>query len=351
MIIIKIDQEIGYWGISASQIKRELKEASGDIKIEINSPGGSVIEGIAIYNAIKDYDKGNVEIVIIGLAASMASYIALAGDKITAYDNAIYMIHNAWGIAIGDYREMEKRSKVLNGMSGILRKSYINKTNKSEKDITKAMDDETYYIGQEMLDNGFIDEIISTDNEKDNDTALALAKEQFNGCIKNLETNAKDEDITQIAAHVKDCTGNCPISDVVENPTASAGKTESKNEEMEMTKDSQDPTKETQPTAEASTVAADAVAGERKRVASIMALTGNSEVKELAIKDGFSVGDAAIALNDAMASQAQTQKAGFEDAAQEVAGVETEAQAAQAENEEDKAWKDAEDAHYKKGAK
>ena len=101
---IKIDGEIG-WDIKAREIKGQLEESTGDITIEISSPGGSVYQGVSIFNAIKQYNKGTVTTVITSLAASMASYIAIAGDTIKAYDNAVYMIHNASVFSWGDHIE------------------------------------------------------------------------------------------------------------------------------------------------------------------------------------------------------------------------------------------------------
>jgi hypothetical protein len=123
-------------------------------------------------------------------------------------------------------------------------------------------------------------------------------------------------------------------------------KQKKKEEEYEdMAKDSQNP--DATITAEASTVAADAVANERKRVQDIMALVGDSEVKNKAITDGLSVGDAAIQLNASYAAQSKTQKNDFESAAEEVAQVVTDE--TKEVDADAKAWADAEKAKYGKG--
>lgn len=106
--MILIDGEIG-WDMTSSQFANELKKETGDFEIHISSGGGSVFQGISIYNQIKAYSRGKVTVVIVSLAASMASYIALAADEVKAYDNAVYMIHNASSVTWGDYRVMQKK--------------------------------------------------------------------------------------------------------------------------------------------------------------------------------------------------------------------------------------------------
>lgn len=310
MTIIKIDDEIGYWGISARDIKDKLAESTGNITVEINSPGGSVIEGIAIYNALKEYNKGTVTTVNIGLAASMASYIALAGDVKKAYDNAIYMIHNASGFAWGDYREMTSRAKVLQSMSNILKKAYVSQTGKTDTEMQEAMDNETFYFGQEIIDSGFVDEIISTDTELDESSAKTLAKESFTACVGNISKNTKAEEYEQIDAIVKENLRVNSASAKIANQT--------QGDNVEYTKESFEALTNTH--AEALTTAkTDAVATERKRVSQILALHGDDKTKSDAIEKGLSAGDCAIELNKAVTVAATN----FEQAAADVADVAT----------------------------
>ena len=332
MQTIKIDEEIGYWGISAYQVKEQLENMSGDITVEINSPGGSVYEGIAIHNALKAYDKGSVETVIVGLAASMASYIALAGDTVKAYDNAVYMIHNASVCLCGDFNYLRKRADVLEGLSSIIKNAYISKTGKSSEDLQKMMDDETYFFGAELFENGFIDEIIETTNNVDDSSqSKALASESFKACMQNVQLNTK-EDTELIAAVTKDLRVN-----------SASAKIKIKKEEIIVDK------KYTQEEFEAKKAeTAEATRkDERARVAGIMALGGNQEFTQKAIEDGSTVGDSAIALLKVNQETQEKAKTDFEAAANEVDGVVqgksedlTEAQL------EEKAWKDAAQAKY-----
>jgi len=204
-MIIKINGEIG-WETTARDVKWELSRADGDITVEISSPGGSVFEGIEIFNALKKYDKGSVNVVITSLAASIASYIALAGDSIKAHDNAVYMIHNASVFAWGDHNELRKKADIVAGLSRIIAKKYIAVTGKDESEINKMMDDETFFYGDEMVDAGFVGSIVETEEEKDAESAKALASEAFTSCFKETNNRYTDEDFQDAAALLEDET-------------------------------------------------------------------------------------------------------------------------------------------------
>ena len=197
--MILIDGEIG-WDMTSQQFANELKKETGDFEIHISSGGGSVFQGISIYNQIKAYNRGKVTVIITSLAASIASYIALAADEVKAYANAVYMIHNASVIAWGDHRELRKKADVLQGLSDIIAKRYISKTSKSKKEIKKLMDDETFFYGEEMKEAGFVDVIIESDEEGDKAQAMALASETFSACLKASSERTTDEEFTQAAA-------------------------------------------------------------------------------------------------------------------------------------------------------
>ena len=159
MKTIVVDGVIG-WDIFAADVRQAIRDAAGDdLEIEVNSPGGIVTEGIAIYNAIKNA-PGKKTTRITGLAASMGSYIALAAERVTAEANAIYMIHNAGMIAMGDHNDLRKAADIAEGMSRILAAAYIAKSGRKPEDIRAMMDAETYLYGSEIREAGFADEII-----------------------------------------------------------------------------------------------------------------------------------------------------------------------------------------------
>ena len=116
---IKIKGEIG-WDVFANDIERQLRFADGDIELLVDTPGGGVYEGFSIYNALKNYTKGKIK-VIVTLAASMGSYIMLAGklpgNELLFEKNGVVMIHNPSGLAWGDYREIQSYGILLEKMA------------------------------------------------------------------------------------------------------------------------------------------------------------------------------------------------------------------------------------------
>jgi ATP-dependent protease ClpP protease subunit len=198
MKTISIDGVIG-WDVFAADVRQAIREAKGDdLTVEVNSPGGSVTEGIAIYNAIKNA-PGSKTTLITGLAASMGSYIALAADRVTAEANAIYMIHNAGMIAMGDHNQLRKAADIAEGMSKILAAAYVRKTGKDAAEIAAMMDAETFLYGEEIQAAGFADEIVG---QADGDKAEAVLRTRAavasaEDLIKRLST---DQDTDQAAA-------------------------------------------------------------------------------------------------------------------------------------------------------
>lgn len=151
--------EIGAIGSRGIDIVRLSKNYAGqNLSVRINSPGGGVIEGIAILNAL-DRHEGGVTIHIDGLAASMASVIAMAGQKTYIAENAMMMIHNPWTIAAGDAEELRKNAELLDKMKGILVNAYAKKTGMDTAVITALMDDETWLDAEDAVELGFADEI------------------------------------------------------------------------------------------------------------------------------------------------------------------------------------------------
>lgn len=148
---------------SANSFKDELNEL-GDVStidLHINSGGGSVFEGFAIYNMLKQH-KAKVDVQVDGIAASIASVIAMAGDTISMPKNSYLMIHNASGMAFGTADEMKKQAEILEGLSGTIAQVYVDRSNETI-DIDKAKDlmsAETWLTAAEAQDLGLVDEIV-----------------------------------------------------------------------------------------------------------------------------------------------------------------------------------------------
>ena len=159
---IDIYGEIGesFWGESksASDFKKELNNL-GEVKnifININSPGGSVFDGLAMYNILKRH-KAKVIVYVDGLAASAASFVAMAADEVIMPENSYLMIHNAWSYAGGDKNELRKMADTLEQMDETISNIYAEKTGKEKEEILKMMDEETWINGKEALEIGFAD--------------------------------------------------------------------------------------------------------------------------------------------------------------------------------------------------
>lgn len=141
---------------SPNDIIDALPSTNEDVEVIINSGGGEVMSGSEIYTALKSY-AGNVNVKVVGVAASAASVIAMAGDKIEMSPTAQMMIHNASTLAYGDDRAMASASKMLNSVNRGIANAYMNKTGKSEQEILDLMNEESWMSAQDAVDLGFAD--------------------------------------------------------------------------------------------------------------------------------------------------------------------------------------------------
>ena len=155
---ISIYDAIGSFDVNAKQFVDELKEINADtINLRINSPGGSVIDGNAMFNALQRH-PAKVITHIDGLAASMASVIAMAGDEVHMADNALLMIHNPWTFSMGDADELRADADLLDKMSASILSAYGRSQYEAEE-IKDLMDAETWFTAQEAFDAGLVDHI------------------------------------------------------------------------------------------------------------------------------------------------------------------------------------------------
>ncbi len=200
MKVIPISGVIG-WDVEPADIRAALEAAAGeDVDIRISSPGGFVTQGLEIYNLIRNY-QGHKQTHLMGLAASMASYIVLAGDRIIAEDNAIFMVHNAHAAAIGDQHTLRKAADIVEALSNLIGRAYAAKSGKSSSEIQAMMDEETFLFGSEILDAGFVDEIIpSTENKPDKAAAVASARSAVAACMADPRFQDAGDTLLKAAA-------------------------------------------------------------------------------------------------------------------------------------------------------
>ena len=157
---VSIYDEIGAYGVSAKSFLDELGAVSDDgpLTLRLNSPGGSVFDAVAIYNALKRH-PGPVSVWIDGIAASAASYIAMAGDEVVMPENAFLMIHDPSGFAMGTAEDMRAMAEALDKIKGSLVAGYVAKSGGAEADITALMAKETWLDAAEAVEIGFADRL------------------------------------------------------------------------------------------------------------------------------------------------------------------------------------------------
>lgn len=168
---------------SAAGFRDALKQL-GDVKeinLHINSPGGSVFEGIAIYNMLKQ-SKAKINVYVDALAASIASVIAMSGDAIFMPSNSMLMIHNPYEMVIGNANQLRKAADDMDRLTDLSVQTYLNKAGDKidEKTLRQLMDDETWLTANQAVDYGLADEVIGASQ------AVASLNSQFTKGFKNI---------------------------------------------------------------------------------------------------------------------------------------------------------------------
>ncbi len=157
---LSIYDEIGAYGVPAKAFINELKSLGdvSDLTLRLNSPGGSVFDGIAIYNALKRH-PAKVTITVDGLAASIASVILCAGDEVIMPKNAMIMIHDPSAMVMGNAADMRSMADALDKMRDGLVSAYQDKTGYTPEEIIQWMAEETWFDAEEALEIGFADQL------------------------------------------------------------------------------------------------------------------------------------------------------------------------------------------------
>lgn len=199
--------EIGMWGVSASDFIKDINaslESGKELRVHISSPGGDVFDGLAIFNFLDR--MSNVTTIVEGLAASIASIIAMAGTNIIMPENALMMIHNPWSFTAGDSDELRQAADALEKFEGSLAGIYAKKTGKDVAEIRDMMDAETWMTGVEAVEMGFA--TMTTD-------AVKIAASFDVAKLKNLpasaakmleETENKMDDIAKLQGELATAT-------------------------------------------------------------------------------------------------------------------------------------------------
>ena len=158
---ITIYDEIGLYGISSKVFQQELASVTANrITVHLNSPGGEVFDGVAIYRALKDH-PAHVTVRIDGVAASIASVIAMAGDKVVMTKRAMMMIHEPYAMAAGTADDMRKAAVALDKMGDTIGGIYSDRAGGTVTEWRAVMAKETWYSDEEAVAAGLADEVVA----------------------------------------------------------------------------------------------------------------------------------------------------------------------------------------------
>lgn len=201
---VYIYDEIGFWGTDAADFVKQLQEIDAKLfHLHLNSPGGEVFDGIAIYNAVKRH-KAEVEVYVDGLAASAASFIAQAGDKVIMARNAEMMIHDGIAFAYGNEQDMLDVAALLGDVSNNIADIYAYRSGKRDFDDATVehfrglMREETWYTGKEAVEGGLADVVLDQDDEE-----AEKAKNKWDLSFYNHAGRGRAESPLRIAARLK----------------------------------------------------------------------------------------------------------------------------------------------------
>lgn len=170
----------GFTDKKCASILRNLR--GRDVQVNINSPGGSLFEGIAIYNMFREYE-GAVTVKVLGMAASAASVIAMGADQVQIAKSAFFMIHNCWCVAAGNANDLRAIAKQNDEFDGVMAEMYAARSGQDVKHIKTLLDAETWISGISAVEQGFADEHTPADQIAEKKDAKASAQSQLDTAL------------------------------------------------------------------------------------------------------------------------------------------------------------------------
>lgn len=164
--VVRIYDEIWWLGVNAQDLVADLDGITAPkMRVEINSPGGDVFDGIAIYNALRNH-PAHVTTRVDGLAASIASVIAQAGDHRIMMSASQMMIHNAWGLAVGDTNDHADMSELLEQQDAVIAGIYASRSGRDAETFRALMNAETWLTTDRALEEGLADEVVDPERRE-----------------------------------------------------------------------------------------------------------------------------------------------------------------------------------------
>ena len=222
---IYIYDYIGMWGVEAGDFTKDLStiQSKAKINLYINSPGGNVFDGMAIYNALLSV-KSKLTVHVMGLAASMASVIMLAGDTRIVYQGAMVMIHNPWGGVSGTASEMRETADLLDKITEQIVNLYVNATGQSEDQIRDWMNAETWFSAEESIEHNFSTELSEQE-------AAASIKNTYAKKYHNVPSDIVEQDTEPTIRTAEDALRDAGFSNVRAKAILAKGFTHRDDEE------------------------------------------------------------------------------------------------------------------------
>lgn len=207
-------------GITAKTVTAQLR-AIGDrpVEVQINSPGGDMFEGIAIYNVLREHAQA-VTVKIMGMAASAASVIAMAGDTIEIGAASFLMIHNCWVVAVGNADDMRETADYLAPFDQAMAEVYAFRSSQTAADCAKWMKAETYMSGSVAIDRGFADSLLSADKTKRDADTKASDRERTAITALELKLVAGGDTRAQAREHITKIKGTPGAAPEADTPGA-----------------------------------------------------------------------------------------------------------------------------------
>lgn len=202
-----------YWtgeGVTAKRIAAALRAiGKGPVTVNINSPGGDMFEGFAIYNLLREH-PGEVTVKVLGLAASAASVIAMAGDTVQMSRASFLMIHNAWVIAAGNRNDLREIADFLEPFDRAMADIYAARTGIDADTIGEMLDAETWLGGSDAIAQGFADELLASDQIAEGEKASAAAVRRLEAALRasGMSRSEAMRLISEFKSSLRDAAGS-----------------------------------------------------------------------------------------------------------------------------------------------
>ena len=217
---VVLSGEVGSWKVSAAQIAQAIEDKPNDpLVVKINSVGGDVFEGFALYNAIR-YHSGHTTAIVEGIAASAASLFAMAADKVVMRQASMMMVHNPWMMTGGESKDLRSAADTLDKIKDIMVSRYAEKTGLGEEQLSQILDEETWLTPHEALELGFADQVDETEKSVEvvqdsiitqfksmfktkSQVIAALTADEIKAVAATLDTEAKIDLIKSLADNLE----------------------------------------------------------------------------------------------------------------------------------------------------